>query len=115
MKHNTTINPVFITVDPTRDTIAQLQAYRNDFHPSFRWLTGTVDQIANVTKAFRVYFSKADADEHNPEEEYLVDHSIVMYLMDVDGEFIDFYTQSTSISDIVTRISTSISTNNKPS
>ena len=74
-----------------------------DFHPRFHWLTGTKDQIASVTRAFRVYFSKVDENDDN-EEDYLVDHSIVMYLMSPTGEFLEFYTQRASVSDIITSI-----------
>lgn len=50
--------PLFISVDPSRDTIKQLKFYGQDFHKSIVYLTGTKDQVAAITKAFRVYFSK---------------------------------------------------------
>jgi cytochrome oxidase Cu insertion factor (SCO1/SenC/PrrC family) len=52
------LKPLFISVDPRRDTLAQLKNYGQDFHPSFEYLTGTKEQLAAVTKKFRVYFSK---------------------------------------------------------
>ncbi|CAH0516524.1 unnamed protein product [Peronospora belbahrii] len=88
-----------------RDTIAQMQIYKADFHPKFKMLTGTRDQIAEITKAYRVYFSKADENDDD-EDDYLVDHSIVMYLVGPDGEFLDFFTQAARVDDIVAKIKT---------
>mmetsp|Transcript_9985 Transcript_9985/g.15074 ORF Transcript_9985/g.15074 Transcript_9985/m.15074 type:complete len:256 (+) Transcript_9985:35-802(+) len=107
-----TLKPVFISVDPARDTIGQLKHYSQDFHKSFSFLTGTKDQIAEATRAFRVYFSKVD-DNDDVEEEYLVDHSIVLYLIGPDGEFLDFYTQRLLVSDIVDSIAKHMATGKK--
>ncbi|KAK1942377.1 putative pre-mRNA-splicing factor ATP-dependent RNA helicase mog-5 [Phytophthora citrophthora] len=83
-ENNPEVVPLFVTVDPNRDTIAQMKAYKGDFHPKFKMLTGTRDQVADITKAYCVYFSKADENEDD-DEDYLVDHSIVMYLVGPDG------------------------------
>ena len=62
-------------------------------------------QISKVSKAYRVYFSKAnEVIDLDGEEEYLVDHSIVLYFHSADGEFLDFFTQKTQISDIVKKM-----------
>jgi protein SCO1 len=97
------LKPVFISVDPARDSLSQLGHYGKDFHASIDWLTGTVDQIADITRAFRVYFSKANQHEDD-EEDYLLDHSIVLYLMAPDGSFVEFYTQRMLVSDIVQKM-----------
>lgn len=52
------LKPVYVSVDPARDTISQLKHYSQDFHPSFAFLTGTKEQIEKASKAYRVYFSK---------------------------------------------------------
>jgi len=103
------VKPVFISVDPHRDTIRQLKHYSQDFSKAFTFLTGTPDQIAKVTRAYRVYYSKADEVEDD-DEDYLVDHSIVLYLVDPEGEFQEFYTQKMEVSDIVDRITKQIAT-----
>ena len=54
------IIPVFITIDPARDTIGQLKYYSRDFDPRFTWLTGTIEQLQTVAKAFRVYIGKVN-------------------------------------------------------
>ena len=67
------------------------------------FLTGTRDQVAVATRAYRVYFSKADEHEDD-EDDYLVDHSIVLYLVAPDGEFLDFFTQKMQVGDVTKRI-----------
>lgn len=52
------VTPLFISVDPKRDTVGQMKNYSQDFHPSIQYLTGTREQVAAAAKAYRVYFSK---------------------------------------------------------
>lgn len=95
--------PVFISVDPHRDGVAQVRHYIKDFHERTVGLTGTVDQVSEACKRFRVYHSIADRDLEE-EDDYVVDHSIVMYLIGPDGKFMDFYTQLTEVGEAVKRI-----------
>ena len=94
---------MFISVDPHRDGVAQVAHYIKDFHPRTVGLTGTPEQVSVACRAFRVYHSIADRDLEN-EDDYLVDHSIVMYLIGPDGKFLDFYTQLTEVDEAVERI-----------
>ena len=96
-----TLKPMFISVDPSRDSVSVLSHYSQDFHQNIEYLTGTNEQISKITRYFRVYFSKVDEDE---DEDYLVDHSIVMYLISPEGDFLDFFTQRMQVTDIVNRI-----------
>jgi protein SCO1/2 len=79
------VRVVFITVDPQRDTPAQLREYLSS--PSFPkgtiGLTGTPDQIATVARAYRVYYQKAGSGPS-----YSVDHSSIVYLMNPHGQFV---------------------------
>ncbi|KAL8796794.1 MAG: hypothetical protein Q9195_000877 [Heterodermia aff. obscurata] len=79
--------PLFITCDPARDTPSVLKTYLAEFHPSILGLTGTWQQIKDVCKKYRVYFSTPEGAK--PGMDYLVDHSIYFYLMDPEGDFIE--------------------------
>lgn len=86
-KNNIELQPVFITCDPARDSPEIIKKYLEDFHPSIIGLTGTYDQVKNVCKKYRVYFSTPP--DVKPGQDYLVDHSIFFYLMDSEGQFVD--------------------------
>ncbi|CAL5866058.1 uncharacterized protein PFLUO_LOCUS265 [Penicillium psychrofluorescens] len=79
--------PVFITCDPVRDTPEVLREYLKEFHPGIVGLTGTYEQVKNVCRQYRVYFSTPR--DVKPGEDYLVDHSIYFYLMDPDNDFVE--------------------------
>eukprot|EP00262_Sarcandra_glabra_P007857 TRINITY_DN20910_c0_g1_i1.p1 TRINITY_DN20910_c0_g1~~TRINITY_DN20910_c0_g1_i1.p1 ORF type:complete len:340 (+),score=55.30 TRINITY_DN20910_c0_g1_i1:41-1021(+) len=81
------IVPVFISVDPERDTVEQVHEYVKEFHPTLIGLTGNVNDIKQVARAYRVYYMKTEEEG----SDYLVDHSIVMYLMDPNMEFVKFF------------------------
>ena len=80
------MRPVFITCDPARDTPEVLRQYLSEFHPEIIGLTGTYEQVKDVCKQYRVYFSTPK--DIKPGEDYLVDHSIYFYLM---GEFFLYF------------------------
>eukprot|EP00736_Rhodelphis_marinus_P011309 Rmarinus@m.4499 len=105
--------PLFISVDPKRDDPKAVKEYIRDFHPRLIGLTGDEDQVGKAARAFRVYFSTntQSADEEN----YLVDHSIVMYLMDPEGNFVDFFGQSMRASEMVERIKYLVWSRTEPS
>ena len=77
------VRPVFITVDPERDTPESLKAYVTSFDAPILALTGTADQVAKAAKGYRVYYAK------HPEAggDYSMDHSSVIYVMDPEGRF----------------------------
>lgn len=83
------VKPVFITCDPARDTPQDLKKYLAEFDDSILGLTGTYEEIKQVCKHFRVYFSTPR--EVKEGEDYLVDHSIFFYLMDPEGQFVDAF------------------------
>lgn len=64
-KEKVDIQPLFITVDPQRDTNQMLEKYTKEFSPKLIGLTGTQQQIASVCKKFRVYFSAGPKDQDN--------------------------------------------------
>lgn len=80
------LQPIFITVDPKRDTPSVMKQYTAAFTPRLIGLTGTAEQIADVAKEYRVYYA-----EHRTgpgPSDYSMDHSSILYLMGPDGQFI---------------------------
>jgi protein SCO1/2 len=105
-EHGDIFLPVFISVDPARDTLPQMAQYLKDFHPSLIGLVGGYDETKAVCKAYRVYFSTPpNAD---PKGDYLVDHSIFVYLMDPKGEFVEAFGQNVRQEEIEAKIKDAI-------
>ena len=81
------IVPIFITVDPKRDTPEILKPYLSAFGPQFVGLTGTKEEIDNAVAAYRAFYQIVETEG----DDYLVDHSTIIYLMDADGKFVTNY------------------------
>ena len=97
------LTPVFITVDPERDTPAQLAGYVKSFHPRLVGLTGTPAEIEAVTKAYRVYVKKVPDPKSSAG--YTFDHSAIIYLMGPDGAYLAHFTHATSVDAMAERLS----------
>jgi len=82
----------FITVDPERDTPAALKDYLSSFDPRLKALTGNVEAIAAVAKAYRVYFKKVPLADGG----YTMDHTAIVYLMDKQGRFVSPFSMKRS-------------------
>ena len=77
------VQPIFITVDPARDTPEMLRRYVEPFHPRLIGLTGSEAEIARVARAYGIYYARQPAPEGTP---YLVDHSRAAVLYGPAGE-----------------------------
>jgi len=80
------VQPLFVTVDPARDTPEVLAGYVTAFHPRLIGLTGSAEQIRKVTHDYRVYVSKVETGD----DAFLVDHSAYVYLVGPDGRTLDY-------------------------
>lgn len=88
------IEPIFITVDPERDTVDAMAEYVALFDPELIGLTGSPDQTDKAAKAYRVYHAKVEDDESAAD--YLVDHSSFYYFMGPDGQYLRHFGHDTT-------------------
>lgn len=94
------VRPVFITVDPERDTSETLKTYVTAFDAPILALTGTPDQVAKAAKGYRVYYAK----HPEPGGDYSMDHSSVIYVMDPEGRFTASFTQENTPEQMADRL-----------
>jgi protein SCO1/2 len=87
------VQPLFISIDPERDTPETLAAYTGLFHPRLVGLTGTVEQVATVAKAYRVFYRKAPGTDP---ANYSVDHSTYTYIADGRGKVVKVFSHNSA-------------------
>jgi len=83
------VNPVFITIDPERDTPEALADYAYNMHPKLVALTGSPEQVRAASQAYKTFFKKRETGD----EYYLMDHSTFTYLVLPGTGFVDFFRQ----------------------
>jgi len=83
--------PIFVTLDPERDTPEVMADYVKNFGSRFVGLTGSAEAIAEAAKAYRVAFSKFENKDAVGDDNYSIDHSAFVYLMGRDGEYITHF------------------------
>jgi len=89
---NLTVTPVFISIDPERDTPEALGDYAANMHPNLIALTGTPDQVRAASLAYKTFYKRQESED----EFYLVDHSTFTYLMLPGTGFVDFFRRDIS-------------------
>ncbi|MBI3916490.1 MAG: SCO family protein [Betaproteobacteria bacterium] len=102
------VQPIFITLDPERDTTEVLARYVRHFHPRFLGLTGTPEAIALAAQAFGVIHVKvmpARRGTNAKHGDYVVDHSAVIYLLGPDGRFLAAYRHGISPGNLAAAVS----------
>lgn len=97
------IVPLFISVDPERDTLAQLKAYTNFFDARIIGVTGSPDLVKRAADNFKVRYEKVIEPGADPAN-YAVDHSAGMFLLAPGGQFLTKFTYGTPVTDIVARL-----------
>lgn len=95
------IQPIFITIDPERDTVAQIKTHLENFHPKIQGLTGSAEEIAAAANAYRVFYQKVEAEDL---AQYQMNHSAFMYLMDKNGEYITHFRHKQPVEEIVASV-----------
>jgi protein SCO1/2 len=91
------VTPIFITVDPARDTPQALRDYAANFHPRLVALTGTPAEIGAVARLYRVFYAKATGGNAPADPAaYIMDHSAVVYLMGPDGDYVTHFDPGTT-------------------
>ena len=88
------VQPLFVTVDPERDTPEHLAEYLPLFHPRLIGLTGSAEAIRRAANAYKVYYAKVSLG--NDPSSYTIDHTAYIYLMDRDGNYLGFFPPGTS-------------------
>ena len=96
------ITPIFITIDPERDTAPKLDEYVKHFSSRIVGLTGTPEEIAAAAKAYRVYYNKVP-NKVVPGD-YTMDHTGIIYLMDANGDYVTHFTPATPVDDMTAKL-----------
>ena len=100
-KQSARITPIFITVDPARDTPDVMKSYVANFRPGMVALTGSVEAIGAVAKSYRVFYAKATgANAPSDPAAYILDHSAVVYLMGPNGAYVAHFSPGTTAQDM---------------
>lgn len=91
--------PIFISIDPERDTPEVMAEYTNFIHDDMLGLTGSLEQVDQASKAFKTYYRR-----HEPEDDfYLVDHSTFSYLVLPDHGFVEFFRRDLTAEELAAR------------
>lgn len=91
------VQPVFITLDPARDTPEVLRGYAAAFHPRLIALTGSEDDIRRIATAYKVFYEKVSYDKKSSEraDTYMIDHAAFTFLLDRNGKYVMFFPPGT--------------------
>jgi protein SCO1/2 len=94
------VTPVFISVDPERDTPEVVRDFTDNLHPRMIGLTGSAEQVKAASLAYKTYFKKQDSGD----EFYLMDHSTFTYLVLPDKGFVDFFQRDDTAEQMAERV-----------
>ncbi len=86
------VTPVFVTVDPERDTVETLRDFVAPLHPRMVALTGSAEEIARAARSWRVYYARGEGEG----EDYLMNHSAYTYVADSEGGMVAHFAHNTA-------------------
>lgn len=95
------VQPLFVTVDPGRDTVERLAPYVGYFGPTFVGMTGTAEQVAQVAALYKVFYERQPIAS---EMEYTINHTAHVYLLDRQGRVRAAFGQSASVAEMVAAV-----------
>ena len=93
------VQPLFITLDPERDTVEHLAQYVPLFHPRLLGLSGSIKDVSQAADGYRVYYKRVSTG--SKPDDYTVDHSAFIYLIDRDGKYLGFFPPGTDAAKMV--------------
>ena len=96
------IVPIFISVDPERDTSDRLKAYSEGFDERILMLTGTDEEVKKVAEGYKVFYSKTPNKE-SPDD-YMINHSGFIFLMGKDGKYLTHFPHDSTKEEMATKI-----------
>jgi protein SCO1/2 len=96
------VQPLFVTIDPARDTPEVLAAYVAVFHPRIVGLTGRPEQIKQIARDYRVYYARVELEDGD----YVMDHSAFVYLVGADGRPLAHFPHDIAVEDLAARVRT---------
>lgn len=95
------LTPVFVSIDPERDTPAKMKKYVSLFGPDMVGLTGTPAQITAITDRYHVYYKKVP---YGKPGQYMMDHSTFVFLLDRNGRYVDHFGRTTDEAQVAAKI-----------
>ena len=104
LEEDVEVLPIFITIDPERDTPERLNEFSNFVHPKLLAFTGSQEEIRATMNLFKVYGKKSN-DTGLEDDNYLMDHSAFTYLVDSNGLFLDYFSRKVSAEEMAKRVS----------
>jgi protein SCO1/2 len=88
------VQPVFVTLDPERDTQAVIGNYATAFHPRFVALRGSERETRRIATAYKVYYEKVKPPGSST---YVIDHTAFIFLLDREGDYVAFFPPGTTV------------------
>lgn len=95
------VTPVFISIDPARDTPEVVRDFAANLHPRMIGLTGSPEQVKAASKAYKTYYKKQDSADP---DYYLMDHSTFTYLVLPGRGFVDFFRRDVSAEEMADKV-----------
>jgi len=95
--------PLFVSIDPERDTVEAMKDYVENFHPSIIGLTGSPNAVAAAAKSFHAYYAKVVPDKDEPDD-YLMSHSARLYLMGPDTKPVTYFQYGETVENMTKKI-----------